>query len=150
MVEPLSSLIAVVPAILPSEGVAGSTAVNGAVLNLATYNADRVLIVVSFGAIVTAAVTSIKAQTDTAVGFSTPQDIAGSNQAVADDSDDKTFLIDIINPPEPFLRLAVSRATQNATVAAAYYLVYGSRTKPVSQPAAVALEVHRDKANGTA
>lgn len=149
MIEPLSNLIAVVPAILPSEGVAAATALNGAVLNLQTYGADRVLMVVTFGVITTNAVTSIKAQTDAAVAFSTPQDIVGSSQTVADDKDDLTFLIDIINPPEPFVRLVVSRATQNAVVAAAHYLVYGLRNKPYTQTIA-GVEIHRDKGLGTA
>lgn len=151
MVEPLSNLIAVVPAILPSEGVAAATALNGAVLDLSVYGADRVLMVVTFGVITTGAVTSIKAQTAAVVAFSTPHDVTGTAQTVADDKDDKTYMIDLINPLEPFVRLVVSRGTQNAVVASAYYLVYGTRNRPVTQPAGIAgLEVHRDKITGTA
>lgn len=152
MVEPLSNLIAVVPAILPSEGVAAATPLNGAGLDLSLYGADRVLMVVTFGPITAGAVTSIKAQVDSEVAFGdSPADIAGSAQTVADNKDDLTFLIDVINPPTPFVRLGVSRGTQNAVIASAFYLVYGVRNRPVTQPAGISgKEVHRDKATGTA
>jgi hypothetical protein len=148
MIEPLSSRIHIVPAILPSEGVAAATALFGAALSLATYFADRVMMVVTFGPITTNGVQSIKAQTDSSAAFSTPLDIEGSSQTVADSKDDKTYIIDVINPPEQFVRLAVSRATQNAVVASAYYIVYGMRGPVVTQ-SVEALEVHRDKSTGT-
>jgi hypothetical protein len=149
MIEPLSSRIHVVPAILPSEGVAASTALFGAALSLATYFADRLIMVVTFGVITGTAVTSIKAQTDSTAAFSTPLDIEGSSQTVADSKDDKTYMIDVINPPEQFVRLAVSRGTANAVISSAYYIVYGMRGPVVTQ-SVEALEVHRDKPTGTA
>jgi len=152
MIEPLSQIIAVVPAIVPSAGVAGVTAVNGAGLDLGIYGADRVLMVVTFGVITGLAVTSIKAQYDSVLAFSgTPTDIIGTAQTVADDSDDKTYLLDLINPPTQYVRLVVSRATQNAVISSAFYLVYSVRARPVVQPAGIAgLEIHRDKIAGTA
>ncbi len=149
MIEPLSSRIHVVPAILPSEGVAAATALNGAILDTYAYRADRVLMIVTFGVITGLAVTSIKAQTATTSNFATPHDVTGTSQAVADDKDDLTFMIDLINPAERYVRLVVSRATQNAVVSAAYYLVYGMRGPVVTQTVA-GLEVHRDKVTGTA
>jgi hypothetical protein len=149
MLEPLSSKIHVVPAIVPSAGVAASTALYGTALDLETYRASRVLMIVTFGVITAGAVTTIKAQTDAASAFSTPLDITGSSQVVADDKDDLTFMIDVINPPERFVRLAVMRATQTDVVASAYYLVYGLRGPVVTQTVA-GVEVHRDKATGTA
>lgn len=150
MVEPLSSFVGIIPAILPSEGVAAQTAINGAVLDLSAYNADAFAVMITFGVITTGAVTSFKVQTDTAAAFSSAQDIAGSNQTVADTKDDKTFVSDIINPPEPYCRVAVSRGTQNAVVASAHYLVYRLRAKPFTQTGTETVEVHRDKAVGTA
>lgn len=150
MVEPLSNLVAIVPAIVPSNGAAGVTAINGAVLDLAAYNADAFAVLITWGPIVAGGAQSFKVQTDTALAFGSAQDIAGSSQTVADDDDDKTFVTDIINPPEPYARVAVSRATQNSTVASATYLVYRLRKKPASQSAVEGLEVHRDKAVGTA
>lgn len=150
MIEPLSQKIVIVPAILPSEGVSAATALNGAVLDLSLYSVDRVLIVVQFGPITAGAATSIKAQVDTVVAMDSAEDIVGSSVTVADTGDDKTFYIDVINPPQQFLRVAVSRATQVATVASAFYLLYGMRNRPVTHPATVTGEIHRDKAVGTA
>lgn len=149
MIEPLSNMIAVVPAILPSEGVSASTVLPGAVLNLNTYGSDRVLMVVTFGPIAGSAATSIKAQCAAVLAFTTPLDIVGSSQTVADNKDDLTFMIDVINPLHPYVRVYVSRATQVSTVASAYYLVYGMRNRPYTQTIE-GVEVHRDKGTGTA
>jgi len=151
MIQPLSDQVYVVPAITPTAGLAAATAVNGSSLDMETYSTDRVLIVVQFGAIVSGAATSIKVESDDNTGFSSAQDITGSAQTVADTKDDTIFLIDVINPPERFLRVVVSRGTQNATVSA-LYLVYGVRNKPVTQIATAVggLEIHRNKAVGTA
>jgi hypothetical protein len=149
MIEPLSSRIHPVAAIVPSAGVAAATALYGTARDLETYRADRVLMIVTFGAITTGAVTTIKAQTATTSNFATPNDVTGTSQTVADDKDDLTFMIDLINPSERFVRLAVMRGTQNAVVAAAYYLVYGLRS-PVATHTVAGVEVHRDKATGTA
>jgi len=150
MIEPLSSKFHVASAITPTEGLAASTAINGSSLDLQTYFADRVLIIVHFGAIVSGAATSIKVESDDNTNFSSAQDITGSAQTVADTKDSTCFLIDVINPPERFIRVVVSRGTQNATVSA-LYLVYGLR-EPASQLTAnvSGLEIHRDKAVGTA
>jgi len=151
MIEPLSAQIYPVSAITATEGLAAATAVNGASLDLEAYGADRVLIIVQMGAIVTNAVTSLKVQSDDNTNFSSAQDITGTAQTIADDKDGTIFMVDVINPPERFIRVVVSRATQNATVSA-LYLVYGVRNKPVSNAATAVsgLEVHRDKPVGTA
>lgn len=151
MVEPLSQQIAVVSAITPTAGLAGLTLLNGSSLDMQAYQADRVLIIVHMGAIVAGAVTSLKVESDDNTNFSSAQDITGSAQTIGAADDDHCFLVDVINPPERFLRIVVSRGTQNATVSA-LYLVYGLRNKPVSQLAAnvAGAEIHRDKAVGTA
>ena len=150
MIEPLSSKVHVVPAITPTAGLAAATAVNGASLDLQAYFADRVLIIVQFGAIVSGAATSIKVESDDNTGFSTAQDITGSAQTVTDVQDNTCFLVDVINPPERFIRVVVSRATQNSTVSA-IYLVYGLREPAAQLTANVSgTEVHRDKPVGTA
>jgi hypothetical protein len=149
MIEPLSSRIHPVAAIVPSAGVAAATALYGTALDLETYRADRVLMIVTFGVITTGAVTTIKAQTATTSNFATPNDVTGTSQTVADDKDDLIFEIDLINPSERYVRIAVMRGTQNAVVACALYHVYGLRGPVVTQTVA-GVEVHRDKATGTA
>jgi hypothetical protein len=149
MIEPLSSRIHPVAAILPSAGGAASTALYGAALDMEVYRADRVLMIVTFGVITAGATMTIKAQTATTSNFASPNDVTGTSQTIADDKDDLTFMIDLIDPSERYVRLAVMRATQTAVVAAAYYLVYNLRG-PVVTHTVAGVEVHRDKATGTA
>jgi hypothetical protein len=150
MIRPLSDMIYVVPAITPTAGLAAATVVSGSSLDLEVYSANRVLIVVQMGAIVSGAATSLKVESDDNTNFSSAQDITGTAQTIADTKDDTCFLVDVINPPERFLRISVSRGTQNATVSA-IYLVYGTRTNVTQVAASVSgLEIHRDKPVGTA
>jgi hypothetical protein len=143
----LSDDVKVVQAITITAGAAGLTAINGTVIDTAGY--DGVLFVVQFGAIVALAVTSIKAQQDVVVGMGAAADLAGTNQVVADTDDDKIFYIDIKRPLEQFVRLVVSRATANATLAAMAYL-YRSRSRPVAHGTGVAGEKFASPIEGTA
>lgn len=149
MIEPLSQQIAVVSAITPTEGLAAATAINGSTLDTQLYNGAGVLILVHFGAIVTNAVTSLKVEVSDASNMGSPADIEGSAVTVADNKDDTYFMIDIHNPIKRYLRLVVSRATQNATVSATY-IIYGVKQRPVTSSAVSTVEIHRDKATGTA
>lgn len=134
-------------AITVTAGAAAATAVNGAILDMAGW--DGVLMVVQFGAIVAGAATSIKAQQDTVVGFGTAADLLGSGQTVVDTADDTAFVIDIRRPTKRFVRLVVSRATQNATLSAVY-IQYRGRNRPAVQPAGVTVEAFVSPAEGTA
>lgn len=149
MIEPLSQQIAVVSAITPTEGVAAATALNGSTLDTQLYNGAGVLILVHMGAIVTNAVTSLKVEVSDASNMGSPADIAGSAQTIADDKDGTYFMVDIHNPIKRYLRVVVSRATQNATVSATY-IIYGIRARPVTSSAVSIVEIHRDKATGSA
>ena len=115
-----------------------------------TANCEGVLFIVSFGAIVTNAVTSIKVQQcDTSGGSYT--DLLGTAQTVADDKDDTTFYVDIYRPKEQFLKLVVDRGTQNATVSAIIAIKYGCANRPTTQGTAVTGgETHSSPAEGTA
>lgn len=139
--------IKITRAILPSEGVAAATDLNGAILDMAGY--DGVMAVVTFGEITSGAATSIKMQQDTAAAMGGAQDLAGTKQTVADTDDDKTFYIDLINPAERYVRLVVNRATQNAVVSA-LYIQYRARSLPTAQATGVAGETFDRPAEGTA
>lgn len=139
--------IKITQAITVTAGAAGLTLINGAALDMAGF--DGVLVAVQFGAIAATAVTSIKMQQDTVVGMGAAADLAGTGQTIADTDDDKLFYIDLRRPLEQFVRLVVSRATANATVAATYYQ-YRARTKPTVQPAGVAGEKWLSPAEGAA
>lgn len=135
-------------AITVTAGAAGATAVNGATLDMAGY--DGVIMEVQFGAIVTGAVTSIKAQQGAASNLSDAADLLGSGQTIADTDDEKLFLIDLYQPLKRYVRLVVSRATQNATVIA-NYIQYKGRALPVAaQGTNVSYEKFSSPAEGTA
>ncbi len=144
----LSKNVKITPAILPSEGVAGTTDLNGAILDMQGF--EGVLIEVVFGVITSGAVTSIKAQQDTDSAGGTMADLAGTAQTIADTDDDKTFYIDLYRPQERYVRLVVDRATQNAVVSSATYIQYGARVAPTTHGTNVSGETHVSPAEGTA
>lgn len=134
----LSEEVKITQAITPAAGAAGSDEVLGATLDMQGF--DGVMMVVVFGAIVTNAVTTIKAQQDSDPAMGTVADLEGSEQTVADSDDNKTFVIDLVRPQERYVRLAVERATQNATIGAATYYQYRGRMRPPAHGAGVSVE----------
>lgn len=135
-------------AITPTEGVAGTSDINGAILDMQGY--ENVMAIVTFGVITSGAVTSIKMQQDTAADMGGAADLAGTGQTIADTDDNKTFYIDLIKPQERYVRLVVDRGTQNAVVASAIYLQYNGVKKPVTHGTNVSGETHVSPAEGTA
>lgn len=127
-------------------GAAGATAVNSSSVDM--QNFEQATFIVPFGAIVSGAVTSIKVQGSS--DNSTFVDLAGTNQAVADTDDDKTFYVNVIKPNHRYLRLVVSRATQNATFGGVLCVQSNPRTLPVSHGTNVAGEIWVSPAAGTA
>jgi len=109
------------------------------------------LIIVKMAAITSGAATSIKAQTDTTSAFSSAQDIEDSSMTIADDDDDQIFILDVKNPPERYLRVYLSRATQTAA-ASGIYVRYGPDTMPQTNDVddEVTTETHIWADNGTA
>lgn len=136
----------VIQAITVTEGAAGTTAVNGAAVDLS--GVEEIMVIVPFGAIVSGAVTSIKWQEGSTSSPTT--DVAGTSITVADTDDNTTKVLRIIKPQNRYGRVVVSRATQNATVGAAFYILKGLRTEPATDGATVAGETHISPAAGTA
>lgn len=104
---------------------------------------------IGFGAIVSGAVTSTKLQDgDT----STPTtDVLGSSQTVADTDDNHVVIYDVYRPQHRYLRVATSRATQNATIDYIEVERFGSRKQPVTADATIiATKVMVSPAEGTA
>ena len=135
-------------AITPTEGAAGTSDINGAILDMQGY--ENAMAIVTFGEITAGAATSIKMQQDTAAAMGGAADLAGTGQTIADTDDDKTFYIDLIKPQERYVRLVVDRGTQNAVVASATYLQYNGVKKPVTHGTNVAGESFYSPAEGTA
>ncbi len=127
-------------------GAAGATAINATSVDMLGF--EQVTFVVPFGAIVSGAATSIKAQgSDNNSSWS---DLAGTNQTIADTDDDKTFYVNVVKPVNRYVRLVVSRATQNATVGGIVAIQSNPKTLPVAHGTNVAGETWISPAAGTA
>ena len=145
----LSKDAKVTQAVTVTNGAAGVTAISGVTLDMQGY--DGVLMLVTMGAIVSTAVTSIKAQQGAASDLSDAADLLGSSQTIADDDDEKTFYIDLYKPTDRYVRLSVARATANATVASAEYIQYkGSKLPVPSHGSNISGETHVSPIEGTA
>jgi hypothetical protein len=126
----LSEDMEITVAITAATGVAGTTDIEGAEVDMTGF--QGCIMMVRMGAITSGAVTSLKAQQDTATGMGSAADLEGSGITVAADDDNKYFAIDIVNPKETFLRVYVDRATQNAVVEHAWYIQYRAGQRPTT------------------
>lgn len=110
---------------------------------------EAVTFIIQFGAIVSGAATSVKAQTSS--DDSTFNDLESTSQTVADTDDNKAFIIDIVNPRERYLRPYVARATQNSTIESITAIKYRARDLPITQGSTIGgTELHASPAEGTA
>ncbi len=144
----LSANVKISTAITPTAGVAATTDIEGAILDMQGF--EGVLMVVRFGAITDSAVTSIKAQQGEVAAMTDAVDLEGTSQTVADDDDDQVFYIDLYRPLERYVRLYVDRGTQDAVVASAEYIQYGAKSLPTTHGTGVSGEIHVSPAEGTA
>lgn len=138
----------VISAITPTEGAAGQTAIAGSTVDMTGF--DSIACIVRLGAITAGAVTSLKWQQDTASGMGTVADLAGTSMTIADDDDGEIIVTEVIQPQERYVRVYVSRATQNAVIASAEYVLFNARTLPVTQAAGTTIESTISPAEGTA
>jgi len=145
----LSKNVKITQAITVTNGAAGTADITGAILDMSGF--EGVLMIVTFGAITSSAVTSIKAQQGAAAAMGDAADLEGTGQTVADDDDEQTFYIDLYKPQERYVRLYVDRGTANAAVASAEYIQYGAKKVPTTHQATVISgETHVSPAEGTA
>lgn len=124
----------VVQAITPANGVAGSTDLEGATIDMLGF--EGIVGIVTFGVITGSAVTGIVWQQSNDSGMSGPTTLTAPAFTVADDSDGDVYVSDLFKPTMRYVRLHVDRATQNAVVASAEYIQYGARTEPVTSASA--------------
>ncbi len=122
-------------AVTPTAGVAGTSAINGTTLDVQGF--EGIIAYVRFGAIVAGAVTSVKIQHGDASDLSDAADITGSSVTVADTDDEKAVVINLHRPLKRYVRVVVSRGTQNATVSEAHYQLYDARKAPTTHDTSV-------------
>jgi len=109
---------------------AGTSDINSSSVD--TDNCQTVGFIVSFGAIVASAATSVKLQQSSDDGGSDAfADLSGASITVADTDDNTLVLIEITEPQERYVRCVVDRGTQNATVDSITAITKGSRKLPI-------------------
>ena len=128
----------------------GSADRNGAEFDMQGF--EGVMIVTKFGDIAAGAVTTVKAQQDSATGMAGAADLEGTGISVAADDDNQIFIIDIYRPQERFVRGVVDKDASNNTEEMMFYVGYGARKLPVVQTLAdeVTYELHVSPDEGTA
>lgn len=115
---------------------AGTSTITSDAVDMSGF--EGVCFLVPFGAITTNGVQSCKVQQSSDDGSSDAySDLEGSSVTVADDQDDKVCVVEVHKPTKRYLKLIVSRATQNSVVDGIIALKYGPRTQPVTQGSTV-------------
>lgn len=130
---------------------AGQTTINSSAVDLAGY--EGVKFYVAFGALVSGAVTAVKAQQSSDNASSDAYaDLEGTGITVADDDDNKIAILDVKKSRERYVRCTVTRSTQNATVDGIIAVRYGAKKLPATDDATTVIsrEVHASPAEGTA
>lgn len=123
---------------------------NGAILDMAGF--DAVMVIVKMADIAVGAATSIKMQQDTDSTGATMADLLGTGITIADDDDNQVFIIDLVKPTERYVRVVVDKDAANATNESALYIQYMARDLPVVQTVTdeVTYELHVSPAEGVA
>lgn len=109
--------------------------------------------IAAFGAIVSAAATSIEVHQSSDDGSADAYTaLLGSKVTVADTDDNKVVIVEIVKPRERYLKLIVNRATQNATLDGIIAVQSQPRKAPTTHDATTVVtpETHASPAEGTA
>jgi hypothetical protein len=133
-----------------TEGAAGVSAITSDAIDMAGY--DALLVIIPIGTIVTNGVQSVKLQqSDDDAASDAYSDIVGSNQTIADDDDDKLKYIDLQRPQKRYIKVVITRATQNSTYGGIIAFKYQKRFRTTaSHGTGVAGEQFNFPAEGTA
>ena len=129
---------------------AGSDAQYTSIIDMQGF--ESCTFIASFGAITAGAVTSVSIQQDDANATAGMTDLAGSGYTVADSDDDKCVVVEVVKPTKRYLRLKISRATQNAVINCVIAIQTTARVRPVTHDSTTVLgsEQTFSPAEGTA
>lgn len=120
--------------VTPADGAAAQTAITSAAVDTKGYSGVRFLVVV--GPVVSGAVTSFKLQQSDDDGASDGySDLLGTSQTIADDADNTHFYSDVYRPGKRYMKIVITRGTQNATIGGVIAELYDADTLPVTQTA---------------
>lgn len=143
----LSKNVRIEQVITPTAGAAGTSDITATEVDMEGF--EGCLFIVQTGAITSGAVTSLKVRQSSTSG-SGYSDLEGTSQTIADTDDEDLFYVDIYKPRERYLSLLVDRGTQNAVIANAIAIKYGTRKMPTTHGSVVNGETHVSPAEGTA
>ena len=110
-------------------------------------------LLVSAAAITSGALTVVKLhQSDDDGSTDAYSDIEGSALSIADDSDGKLTVVEMVDPQKRYVKPVITRGTQNAAFEAVLAVQTGPKTAPVTQSTShvAASELHHAPAEGTA
>lgn len=128
-------------------GAAAQTAITSSAVNTAGYTGVRFLVLI--GTLVSGAVTSFKLQQSDDDGSSDAySDLLGTSQSIADSESNTHRYVEILNPQKQYLKLVVTRGTQNATIGGVVAELFNASALPVTQTASG--ETFNAPAEGTA
>ena len=130
---------------------AGTTAQTSSAID--TRGWDGVKIYTAFGAITSGAVTSVKLQQSSDdASADAYADLTGTSISVADDDDNQVTVQDLYRPLEPYIKVVISRATQNAVIDGVFAVLYNGREAPSTDDTTtvVGREIYASPAEGTA
>lgn len=132
--------------------VAGTSDQTGSSVDMAGF--EGVVFIALLGDLTASQVTSLKAQCSSDDGSAdTFADIAGSDSGNMEDNDDNQMIgLDIIDPPERYVRPILLRHTANAVIDGILALQYGAKKVPVTHDATTVFstETLAGPAEGTA
>lgn len=111
-----------------------------------------VAFLLAMGSITGGAATSAKLQASEDNGVADGwSDLEGTSITIADDDDDQLFILEIDNPQKRYVRVYISRATQDSVVDGVIAVQFNADDEPVTQSDSVAdSEYHHAPDEGTA
>lgn len=135
-----------------SDAVAAGTTVITPSAGIDMAGFESITFIVAFGTITASAVTSIEVHCSSDDGaVDTYTAIAGSNVTVAATDDNKLAIVDVVRPPNQWVKCIVNRGTANAVVDGIIAIQTGPKTLPVTASSTtVGNEVHQQPAEGAA
>ncbi len=118
-------------------GAAGTTALNSDGVDMQGF--DGVIFVAAVGALTATQTTSLKLQSssDDAVGDAYADISGAATSDFGDDDDNGLAFVDLINPPERYVRAVLVRGTANAVLDSIIAIQYHAHNKPTTQDATV-------------
>lgn len=144
MLSILNLLPAIEPTVMAAATAAGTTDVNGTVIDMAGYEAA--LGIVALGAATDTGTLILKAQTGDASDGSDMADITGATTTVVTESggnlDNKYVALEVHKPLKQYLRFVIDRGTANIVIEHAIQMRFNCRKTPCPHTAVVAENVY--------